>query len=114
MARVEIHQRGIDAMMMSNGIRQALVDVAEKIQDEAVRITFNEAVDTGLMAASWRVRERVERRRWVVRVLNTAKNRESSPPFGYPFVQEFGWRTQSGRHIPGKHILARSIGAARL
>jgi hypothetical protein len=112
MTRVVMRPGGIDALLGTSGIRRALENIGGKVQDEAVRITSIEAVDTGLMTASWRLRPRLERKGWVVRVINTAR---SEPPerASYPYFQEFGWRTRNGRHIPGKHILTRSIDAAR-
>lgn len=82
-------------------------DIAGPVQDEAVRITVAEAVDTGLMAASWRVR-RLPR---AVRVGNTA---ESERDFPYPQAVEWGFRTRNGRHIPGKRILGRATTTAHL
>ncbi len=104
--------RGLDELLGSSGMRRGLEGIAGNVQDEAVRITFAEAVDTGLMAASWRLRPRREPKGWVVRVINTAR---SEPPerFPYPYVQEYGRETENGQHIPGKFILTRSIDAAR-
>ena len=111
MARIVIDRSRLNLAFLGDGIRQALEHTAGTVQDEAVRITYAEAVDTGLMAASWRIRPLL-RGGWVVRVINTARSPapERAP---YPYFQNFGWRTRSGRHIPGKHILERSIDAAR-
>ncbi len=82
-------------------------EVAQPIQDEAVRITAAEAVDTGLMAASWRIGRRPQ---WIV-VGDTAHSPEGAP---YPAFLEFGYRHhRSGRHMPARRILARAIATAR-
>lgn len=94
-------------------MERALRQLAEPIQDEAVRITAAEAVDTGLMAASWRLTTWRSGGTWRIRVYNSALNRESTPAYPYPVGQEFGWRTRNGRHIPGKRILGRAL-ASRL
>ena len=110
--RVDVHQRGIDQMLASDAIRNAIQGIAEKIQARAAQLNAAELVDTGLMTASWRVTTFRGPRGWVARVYNTAKSPEGAP---YPLYHEFGFRHhQSGKHIPGKHILARSIDAARL
>lgn len=109
--RVVVHQRAIAALLVSDGIRDALENIAEKIQDSAVQITAVEAVDTGLMAASWRVEMIPAPRRWIARVFNKARSEDDHP---YPIRIEWGWRHhRSGKHIAGRHILARSIDAAR-
>ncbi len=88
-------------------MERALRRLAEPIQDEAARITAAEAVDTGLMAASWRIGRKVK----VVTVGNTAHSPQRSP---YPAYLEHGYRHhQSGRHIPARRILARAIATAR-
>ncbi len=82
-------------------------EIAQPIQDEAVRITTAEAVDTGLMAASWRIGRRVK----IVVVGNTAHSPEGAP---YPYFVDQGYRHhRSGRHIPARRILARAIQTAR-
>ncbi len=82
-------------------------EVAQPIQDEAVRITTAEAVDTGLMAASWRIGRRLK----AVVVGDTARSPEGAP---YPAFVEHGYRHhQSGRHIPARRILARAVQTAR-
>lgn len=78
----------------------------EPIQDNAARITAAEAVDTGLMAASWRIRTTARS----VQVGNTAHSPEGFP---YPAAVEFGYRHHSGRHMPARRILARAIDLAR-
>jgi hypothetical protein len=81
-------------------------EVAHPIQAEAARITAAEAVDTGLMAASWRIGRRL---RSVV-VGNTAHSPQRAR---YPAFLEFGYRHhQSGRHMPARRILARAIATA--
>lgn len=114
MARFEPNHAGIEAFARSNGVRDALQEIAERVQARAAQITAAEAVDTGLMAASWRVEMIPPGRQWIARVLNTATNKESDPPFPYPVAQEWGWRTRHGRHIPGKRILGRALDAARI
>lgn len=84
---------------------------AEKIQAQAVRTSAVEAVDTGRYTASWRVTTIRTGRTLVVRVHNKARSPDDG--FNYPATLEWGWRTRNGRHILGKHILARSISAAR-
>lgn len=82
-------------------------EIASPIQDEAARITAAEAVDTGLMAASWRVGRRFKS----VVVGNTARSPEGAR---YPYFVDQGYRHhQSGRHIPARRILARAIATAR-
>lgn len=94
-------------------MERALRQLAEPIQDEAARITAAEAVDTGLMAASWRITSWRSGGTWRVRIYNRAVNRESTPAFPYPLAQELGWRTRNGRHIAGRRILGRAL-ASRL
>lgn len=81
-------------------------EVAEPIQTEAVRITVAEAVDTGLMAASWRIGTRPR----IITVGNTAHSPERAP---YPAFLEHGYRHRSGRHMPARRILARAIQTTR-
>lgn len=110
MARFDPNPAGIRAWATGDSMRQGLEELASPIQDEAVRITVAEAVDTGLMAASWKVEPIRLPDRWMVRVWNSATNREpGGDDFPYPIVQEFGWRTSNGREIPGKRILGRAI-----
>jgi hypothetical protein len=104
---------GIRRVMESDAMERALRQLAEPVQDEAVRITAAEAVDTGLMAASWRLTTWRQGGTWRIRIYNRATNKDSQPPFAYPLAQELGWRTRNGRHIPGKRILGRAL-AARL
>ncbi len=113
MARFEPSTVGIRRLFESDAMERALRQLAEPIQDEAVRITAAEAVDTGLMAASWRLTTWRQGGTWRIRIYNRAVNRRETPPFPYPLAQELGWRTRSGRHIPGKRILGRAL-AARL
>lgn len=114
MARFDPSTTGIRRLFESDAMRQALERLAEPIQDEAVRITDAEAVDTGLMAASWRLTTWRQGGTWRVRIYNRATNKRESPPFPYPLAVELGWRTRNGRHIPGKRILGRAMAAARL
>lgn len=112
MTRVEINQAGIAAMISSDDIRDAIQSIAEKIQARAAQLSAAEAVDTGLYAASWRVTTFHGPKGWVARVRNTARSEQNYP---YGVALEFGYRHhQSGRHIPAKRILARSIDAARI
>lgn len=111
MSRFEPNQAAIDAIQRSEGVRRALEEIAERVQARAAQITAAEAVDTGLMAASWRVRTIPSPRGWTARVYNTAESIEGFP---YPAAVEHGFRHhRSGRHIPGRHILLRSVDAAR-
>lgn len=112
MARVDIHQADIRDLANSREVVAALLRIGEKVQDEAVRISTAEAVDTGLYAASWRVVVIRNGQTTAVRVLNTAK---SVAGFPYPSAIEHGFRHhRSGRHIRGRHILLRSLNAARI
>lgn len=109
--RIDIHDSGIDAMLASPPIRKAVRDIAERVQDEAVRISTAEAVDTGRYAASWRITDVSSGRRITLRVHNTARDPESG--YNYPLhAIEFSWRHRSGRHMPGRYILLRSVSAA--
>ncbi len=110
MAKFDANPDGIRQWATSDAMKQGLEQLAEPIQDEAVRITVDEAVDTGLMAASWKIEPLRLPDRWMVRVWNSATNREpGGDDFPYPIAQNFGWRTRSGRHIEGKHILERAL-----
>ncbi len=110
MAKFTPNPAGIKAWAASDSMRDGLRQLAEPIQDDAVRITAVEAVDTGLMAASWKVEPILTPQGWMVRVWNSATNREpGGENFPYPIAQEWGWRTQSGRHVEGKRILGRAI-----
>ncbi len=112
-ARFDPSTSGIRRLFESDAIERARRQLAEPIQGEAVRITAAEAVDTGLMAASWRLTTWRQGGTWRIRIYNRAVNRDQTPPYEYPLSQEFGWRTRNGRHIPGKRILGRAL-AARL
>ena len=96
-------------MFESEAMERALRQLASPIQDEAVRITTAEAVDTGLMAASWRLTTWRSGGTWRVRIFNQATNKREVPPAPYALFQEIGWRTRNGRHIPGKRILGRAL-----
>ncbi len=110
MARIVLHP-DLDRRIANHpGVVRAGEQAADRVKTEAVRITVAEAVDTGLMAASWRVTTNPAPRHWIVRIYNAAQSPEDFP---YPYVQEYGWRTLRGRHIPGKHMLARAGQAAR-
>lgn len=104
---VELHIRsGAADRLERRMLGRIQAEVAQPIQDEAVRITAAEAVDTGLMAASWRIRRRIK----VVSVGNTARSPKRAP---YPAFLEHGYRLRSGRHMPARRILARAIQTAR-
>lgn len=110
MARFEPNEAAIKAWARSDDMRRGLEDLASPIQDDAVRITSVEAVDTGLMAASWKVEPILTPAGWMVRVWNSATNREpGGENFPYPIAQEWGFRTHNGKHVEGKRILGRAI-----
>lgn len=111
MGRFEPNHAGIQAFARSDGVRRALVEIGERVQARAAQITAAEAVDTGRMAASWRIAEIATPRGWIIRVWNKARSENDAP---YPIFQEFGWRTRNGRHIAGKRILGRALDAARI
>ncbi len=105
--RVEIHQAGIDALLLSPPIRRAVLKVAEAVQGEAVRLTAAELVDTGLMAASWRITDVSGPRRITYRVHNKARSPDGDA--NYPYFHEFGYRHwPSGRHVPARRVLQRA------
>lgn len=112
MARFEPNHAGIRAHMLSNEVRDALEAVAEKVQARAAQITAAEAVDTGLMAASWRVEMIPAPSGWIARVYNKAVSEDDHP---YPARIEFGWHHhRSGKHIAGRRILGRALDAGRI
>ena len=80
MAKFTPNNVGIRALFESSAMERALKQLAEPIQDEAVRITAAEAVDTGLMAASWRLATWRSGGTWRVRIFNQATNKRESPP----------------------------------
>jgi hypothetical protein len=92
------------------GVRQAVHHSASLIQDGAVRLTAAELVDTGLMAASWRVTDVSGPSGVTYRVHNTARSGEGA---NYPLLHEWGFRHHSGKHVAGHHIALRSIDTAR-
>lgn len=111
MARVVMKSGWGQRLLAERGVRGGIKDVAEKIQDRAVEINVAEAVDTGLMAASWRVTEVPNGPSYLMRVHNTARSRpRSGDPGGanYPYFLEVGTR-----HMRAYHIALRSIDAAR-
>lgn len=111
MARFDVDHQGIANYLRSDDVRDALEAIAEKVQARAAQITGAEAVDTGLMAASWRVTTIRGPNGWIARTWNSAKSAEGAP---YPIYVEFGYRnSRSGRHIPGRRILGRALDAAR-
>lgn len=111
MARFTPNDAGIRQWAASDDMRDGLHQLVEPIQDEAVRITAAEAVDTGLMAASWKIEPILTPQGWMLRIWNSATNREpGGDDFPYPIVQEFGWNTRNGRHIEGRRILGRALG----
>lgn len=105
-ARFEPNHAGIKAWARSNDMRDGLNQLAEPIQDDAARINSTDAVDTGLMTASWRIEPILTASGWMVRIHNTA---ESEDGFKYPLVIEFGRTTENGRHIEGLRILGRAL-----
>ncbi len=110
MARVQVDDAGIRAMVNGPGIRNTVRRVADLIQDEAVRLTAAELVATGLMAASWRITDISTNNAPAFRVHNTARSAEGT---NYPLLHEHGFRHHSGKHVAGRHIAGRSIDAAR-
>lgn len=109
MARLDLHadlQRKVRSLP---GVEQALRGVAEQIQTEAARTNAVEAVDTGLMTASWRITTVGD---GVVRVHNTARSPDNRA--NYPIFIEWGWRMRNGRHRPGLRILGRAAATARI
>ncbi len=110
MARVTMRAGYRQAVLNLPGIRQGIHHVASQIQDEAVRLTAAELVDTGLMAASWRVTDVSGPSGVTWRVHNMARSEDDA---NYPLFQELGFRHHSGRHVAGHHILLRSIDAGR-
>lgn len=114
MARFDPDPAGIQAWARGDQMRRGLEDLASPIQDEAVRITAAEAVDTGLMAASWKIEPILTPSGWMIRVWNSATNRDpGGDNFPYPIVIEWGRRTRNGKHIEGLRILGRALAAAR-
>lgn len=110
--RFDVNHSGIRQMLLSAEVRDALESIADKVQARAAQITAAEAVDTGLMAASWRVDMIPAPSGWIARVYNRA---ESPEGFGYPAAVEYGFRHhRSGRHIAGRRILGRALDAGRL
>lgn len=111
MARFDINEAGIKQWAASDDMRDGLHQFAEPIQDEAVRTTAVEAVDTGLMAASWKIEPILTPQGWMVRVWNSATNREpGGDDFPYPIVIEHGRLTSNGKHVEGLRILGRALG----
>lgn len=109
-ARFDVNHGGIKQWATSDSMRQGLEDLASPIQDDAVRTTFAEAVDTGLMAASWKIEPILLPGSWMVRIWNSATNREpGGDDFPYPIVVEGGRRTRNGQHIEGLRILGRAL-----
>lgn len=109
--RVDVDNAGIRSILRAPGTAAAMRHLAERAQERAAQISAAEAVDTGRYAASWRVTVFDNGRRVGARIHNTARSPEGT---NYPPLLENGWRTRSGRHIPGKHICARSLDAIRL
>ncbi len=110
MARLVMRPRAKQAVEGLDGVRQATHHTASLIQDEAVRLTAAELVDTGLMASSWRITDVTGPSGVTYRVHNTARSEDDA---NYPLFHEWGFRHHSGRHIAGHHIALRSIDAAR-
>lgn len=105
-ARFDVNHAGIKQWATSDAMRQGLEDLASPIQDDAVRTTVAEAVDTGLMAASWKIEPLRLPDRWMVRIWNSARSEDDFP---YPIVVEGGRRTRNGKHIEGLRILGRAL-----
>ncbi len=106
MARFDPNPAGIKQWASGDNMRDGLHQLAEPIQDDAARINSTDAVDTGLMTASWRIEPILTPNGWMVRIHNTAKSEDG---FGYPEVIEFGRRTENGKHVEGLRILGRAI-----
>lgn len=106
MARVVMKSGWEQRLLAERGLRGGIKDVAEKIQGRAVEINSVEAVDTGLMTASWRVTEVLTGASFLMRIHNRARDSESN--FNYPLAVEVGTR-----YMRALHILLRSIDAAR-
>lgn len=96
---------GIRRMLQDPGIRQACTDTAEAIQNQVVQLNAVEAVDTGLMTASWRVTDLSGPSGVTIRVHNTARSEDD---YNYPLAIEVG-----NSRFRGRHLLLRSIDAAR-
>jgi hypothetical protein len=110
MARLVMRPRAQQTVESLEGVRQSTHHTAELIQDEAVRLTAAELVDTGLMAASWRVTDVSGPSGITYRVGNRARSEDD---VNYPLLHEWGFRHHSGKHVAGHHIALRSIDAAR-
>ncbi len=120
MAKNTLNDAGIRALFNSDAMEQALRHLAEPVQDEAVRITAAEAVDTGLMAASWRLTTWRAGGAWRVRIYNKATAGEArrlkglthglDDDYAYPLSIEFGYfNRRANRHIAGRRILGRAL-----
>ncbi len=105
MARVVMKSGWEQRLLADRGIHNGISDVAEKIQARAAQINSVEAVDTGLMTASWRVTEVHSGRTFFCRMHNTAR---SETGFNYPLALEWG-----NSRVRAYHIAMRSIDAAR-
>jgi hypothetical protein len=92
---------GIRAVLASDMVQGAIRNVCERGQVAAIR---NTPVDTGLMAASWRVWVGVRAGRAHGQVYNTAKNPKSG--FKYPLAIERG-----NSRIQRQRPLGRAIDA---
>ncbi len=69
------------------GLAAGLQQIGERIQTEVVRLNADEAVDSGLMTASWRVQVHPGNQRISATVGNTAHSETGAP---YPAFVEFG------------------------
>lgn len=97
------HRQGIEQMMRSDFMQRAIRQVCERGQVAAIR---NTPVDTGLMAASWRVWVGVRAGRAHGQIYNTAK---SETGFHYPLIVERG-NDRSPRQRPlGRAIDAMAV-----
>lgn len=79
------NRAGLEQMLRSGFMQAAIRQVCERGQVAAIH---NTPVDTGLMAASWRVWVGVRAGKAHGQIYNTAKNRRSG--YRYPAAIEFG------------------------
>jgi hypothetical protein len=92
-------------LLADEGVRGGVKDVADKIQDEVVQKNAVEAVDSGLMTASWRVSDVSGPSGVTFRVHNIARSEDD---YNYPLAIEVG-----NSKIKARNLLLRSIDAAR-
>jgi hypothetical protein len=113
MGRLVMRPRARQTVEGLEGVRRVVHHTASLIQDEAVRLTAAELVDTGLMTASWRITDVSGPSGVTYRVHNTARAPEEEGGGNYPLFHEHGFLHNSGKHIAGHHIALRSVDAAR-